>query len=119
MKSQLFQVGGGHQSRMVDFAHFVFNVEQKSRVGFILKLPYCFWASRPSKKMRLDESFHMRYTNASKHATSDDFEAFLCLRSVCGLQNLDAILIHVSKSTSYIPIVIVIYQCFNKEPNNL
>ena len=62
MKSQLFLVGGGHQSRFFDFAHFMIDVERKSHLGFILKLPYCFWASRPSKKMRLDESFHMRYT---------------------------------------------------------
>ena len=62
MKSQLFLVGGGHQSRFIDFAHLNFDVERKSHFGFILKLPYCFWASRPSKKMRLDESFHMRYT---------------------------------------------------------
>ena len=38
------------------------DVERKSHVGFMLKRPYCFWASRPSKKLRLDESFHMRYT---------------------------------------------------------
>ena len=62
MKSLLFLLGGGHQSRFLDVAHVIVDVGPKSHLGFILKLPYCFWASRPSKKMRLDESFHMRYT---------------------------------------------------------
>ena len=55
-------MGGGHQSRFVDFAQFIFDAERTSHFGIMLNLPYCFWASRPSKKMRLDESFHMRYT---------------------------------------------------------
>ena len=62
VKSQLFLVGGGHQSRFVDFAQLIDDVERKSHVCFLLKLPYCFWTPRPSEKMRLDESFHMRYT---------------------------------------------------------
>ena len=62
VKSQLILVGGGDQSRFFDLVPFIVDVERIFHFGFILKLPYCFWASRPSKKMRLDESFHMRYT---------------------------------------------------------
>ena len=66
--------------------------------------------------MRLDESFHMRYTML-QNTLLVTISSIVLIEVVCGLQNLDAILIQLSKSMPYVPILIVMYQCFNEEPN--